>query len=180
MQKVFFVDMDKCTNCKTCEIACKNEYNLPIGIRWRKVQELKSDKPLYLNFLSMSCNHCSDAPCIENCPVGAYSRRGDGIVVQDHDLCIGCQTCVDVCPFGAPQYDPNDKPDNDKKREDGRTSKCEMCYERTTNGLPAKCVDACPMGAIQIGDREEMLAMYPDADRITQEQAPPSLPVSDV
>lgn len=62
--------------------------------------------------------------------------------------CVGCQTCVDVCPYNVPQYDP----------QTNKASKCIGCYDRIENGLPQACVSACPTGALQSGSREEMIA----------------------
>ena len=69
-------------------------------------------------FTSQACNHCESPACVENCPVGAIAKREeDGLVVVDQQACIGCQTCASVCPFGIPQYRP----------EDGKMDKCDGC-----------------------------------------------------
>ena len=148
--------MTKCYGCRTCEIACKSEYNLPMGIRWRKVHEIKNDKPMVHAFLPLACNHCSAPECLKQCPVSAYSKRGDGLVLQDHEKCIGCGTCIKVCPYSAPQFD-------EKDGKTGKASKCSLCVERQDNGLSVRCIDACPAGAIEMGDREELSFIYAGA-----------------
>jgi anaerobic dimethyl sulfoxide reductase subunit B (iron-sulfur subunit) len=141
----FFVDATRCSNCKTCEIACKDFNGLGPGRRIRKVRSFEGGEfpAVFAYNLSMSCNHCEDPACVKGCPAGAYSKRAeDGIVVHDPEKCIGCRYCTWVCPYGAPQYD----------ERDGRVRKCNLCLGET---VPA-CVAACPMRAIEVGPLAEI------------------------
>lgn len=94
----------------------------------------------------MSCNHCDDPQCLKVCPADTYTKRADGIVIQDHDKCIGCQMCIMACPYNAPVYDP----------VEGKTSKCNMCADRIDEGLKPRCVESCPTGAIEFGEIEDL------------------------
>lgn len=133
----FIFNADDCIGCKSCEIACKNENQTPPHVRWRKVIELDSRI-----VLSVSCNHCDSPECFRVCPEQAFSKRADGIVQINQELCNGCQKCVTACPYNAPQFDP----------EKNRVSKCQMCYPRQDNGMLPACVEACTTGALEIAD----------------------------
>jgi len=143
----FFVDATRCINCKTCEIACKDFNDAPVGRRIRKVRSFEGGEfpAVFAYNLSMSCNHCEQPACVEGCPAGAYSKRAaDGIVVHDPEKCIGCRYCTWLCPYGAPQYDARE----------GRVRKCNLCLGEPT----PVCVAACPMRAIEVGPLAEIAA----------------------
>jgi anaerobic dimethyl sulfoxide reductase subunit B len=70
---------------------------------WREGDAWLNDVVAYN--ISMACNHCERAACVEVCPTGAMHDRGDGIVLVDAARCIGCRYCEWACPYGAPQYD---------------------------------------------------------------------------
>ncbi|SQI41713.1 DMSO reductase iron-sulfur subunit [Leminorella richardii] len=142
----FLVDMRGCYGCKTCSMACKSENVTPPGVQWRKVREFSSDDPNSIAYISMSCNHCDDPQCLKVCPASTYTKRPDGIVVQDHEKCIGCRMCIMACPYNAPVFDP----------VEGKTSKCNMCAERLDEGLMPRCVESCPAGVLQFGDIDEL------------------------
>ncbi len=144
----FFVDSTKCIACRTCEIACKDFNNAPVGRRLRRVRSFEGGSfPRVFAFsLSMSCNHCEDPACLKNCPAHAYTKReSDGIVIHDPERCIGCRYCTWACPYGAPQYDP----------DEGRVRKCNLCIEELDAGNMPACVTSCPMRAIEIGALSE-------------------------
>ena len=146
----FLVDMRGCYGCKTCSMACKSENATPAGVLWRRVREFHFDAPNAMAFISMSCNHCDDPQCMKVCPADTYSKRPDGIVVQDHDKCIGCRMCIMACPYNAPVFDP----------VEGKTSKCNLCAERLDEGLLPRCVASCPAGVLQFGDIDELRARH--------------------
>ena len=93
-------------------------------------------------FVPKLCNQCTHPACVQVCPVGATYRTEDGVVLIDHEYCIGCRYCVQACPYGARYFN----------EERGVTDKCTWCYHRITKGLQPACVDACPVGARIFGD----------------------------
>jgi Fe-S-cluster-containing hydrogenase components 1 len=93
--------------------------------------------------------HCTDAACVKVCPSGALHHTKYGTVAFDQAKCIGCKECISACPFEVPRYDP----ENDK------IAKCDMCFSRIASDLEPACVKACPTGALQFGDKDEMLKL---------------------
>lgn len=139
----FHFDMRKCIGCKCCVVACNEQNGNPAEINWRRVGEIEGGwyPDTQRLYLSMGCNHCIEAACLAGCPVDAYSKDPlTGVVLHSADACIGCQYCTWNCSYGVPQYNP----------ERGVVGKCDMCYERLTDGREPACVNACPEGAIQI------------------------------
>jgi Fe-S-cluster-containing dehydrogenase component/DMSO reductase anchor subunit len=93
--------------------------------------------------ISMACNHCKDASCIESCPVNAYSYDGStGAVLLDESRCIGCKYCNWNCRFEAPVFN----------RNKGTIEKCNLCVDNICVGLNPACVNACPTGALKFGE----------------------------
>lgn len=146
----FLIDIKRCYGCKTCSMACKSENHTPPGVLWRRVREYETDGPNSEGFISMSCNHCDDPQCMKVCPADTYHKRPDGIVVQDHEKCIGCRMCIMACPYNAPVFDPHE----------GKTSKCNMCAERLDEGLLPRCVLSCPAGVLKFGDINELRKIH--------------------
>lgn len=142
----FLIDMQHCYGCKTCTMACKSENLTPLGVLWRRVREFRADNPNSQAFITMACNHCNDPQCLRVCPVGAYTKREDGIVIQEHTRCIGCRMCIMACPYNAPAYDP----------AEGKTSKCDFCAQRLEEGLQPRCVESCPAGVLRFGEIEDL------------------------
>ncbi|HYF92099.1 MAG TPA: 4Fe-4S dicluster domain-containing protein [Symbiobacteriaceae bacterium] len=155
MQLGFFINVQRCIGCHTCEVACKETHNLPPGPRWRRVRIVEGGafpRP-FAYAVSMACNHCASPICVQVCPVGAYSRRPDGLVIHDPGRCIGCQYCTYACPYGAPQYN----------EATGKAGKCGGCHDRVDEGAHPACVDACPVRAIEFGPLEQLERQHPDA-----------------
>jgi tetrathionate reductase subunit B len=96
-------------------------------------------------FVPKLCNHCEDPPCTQVCPVGSTFQSKDGVVLIDHDSCVGCGYCIQSCPYGARFWDSNKLCAN----------KCNFCYHRITRGLQPACVEACPMGVRVFGDLKD-------------------------
>lgn len=137
----FSVNSGNCYGCKTCQIACANEKMLPAGVYPRRVRVV--DTSSGMAFVSMSCNHCDEPACVANCPVGAYEKdEKTGLVIQDHEKCIGCQTCIQKCPFHAPSYD----------EDESKTYKCDGCINRQNAGEAPVCTIVCPSMNISFGD----------------------------
>jgi len=139
------VDTKDCVGCNACEVACKQEHNLPVGPRWIRVfpdSPRKIEGKLQLRYLVTHCVHCSRPPCKDVCLVDAVIKREDGIVLIDEKLCIGCKDCIEACPLGVMQFD----------EEKGLAQKCDLCVERIDKGLQPACVAACPSRCIYFGD----------------------------
>lgn len=143
----FLVDAERCIGCHTCEMACKNEYQSEPGLRWRKVYPINESKYSLpeRNHISLACNHCEAPECLRVCPVKAYSKREDGIVIHDQGRCIGCKMCMMACPYEVPQYNGRLK----------KVEKCNMCVERLDKGQKTACTAACPVEAISVIDLNE-------------------------
>lgn len=90
MKKLGFVfNGARCTGCGACVVACKEEKGVPDGVWLRKRYENVHD----FNYITQGCNHCDDPACASVCPVKAYHKDADGLVIQDHAKCIGCGAC---------------------------------------------------------------------------------------
>lgn len=163
-QLAFYVDLGKCTGCKACQVACKDNNDVPLGINYRRVLQysggdwvqdgnLMLPADVYTYYISTACMHCEDAPCVENCPAGAmYKREEDGVVIADSDKCIGCRYCEWACPYGAPQFNP----------ETGVIAKCDFCVDEQAAGEDPACVAACTFRALDYGPLDELRAKYGD------------------
>ena len=91
-----------------------------------------------INF-AVSCRHCEDPICVKSCIAGALHVE-NGTVKIDKSKCVGCLTCILVCPYGALSVSEN-----------GTAQKCELCLENSC-GAPA-CVKGCPNKAIVYEER---------------------------
>ena len=98
-------------------------------------------------FMSDVCKHCTNAGCMDACPTGALIRTEFETVVLQQDVCNGCGYCIPSCPFGVVDRSP----------EDGRASKCTLCYDRLQDGLEPACAKACPTDSIQFGPYDELV-----------------------
>jgi anaerobic dimethyl sulfoxide reductase subunit B (iron-sulfur subunit) len=156
----FYFDQTVCTGCKACQIACKDKYDTPLGVNYRRVVEYSGGSwsqegrvyapKIFAYYLSVSCNHCADAPCVSVCPTTAMARRDDGTVWVDESKCVGCRYCEWVCPYGAPQLNP----------ETGHIGKCDLCWDYRQTGQTPACVAACPSRALDWGPVDELRAKY--------------------
>lgn len=151
MAQGFYQDTQRCYGCKTCTVACANEKMLEAGVVLRRVRWI--DTADGQAFISMACNHCDEPACLANCPQGAYTKDEEtGLVVQDHELCIGCKTCVNMCPFNAPAFCESET----------KVYKCDGCIDRQRAGEMTVCTVACPVGNILMADADSL----PEGDSI--------------
>lgn len=151
----FFVDLQRCIGCRTCQVACKDRRNLQTaGPRPRRVDsfECGAYPDVDLFHLVLSCNHCERPACVAGCPTAALHKAGDGTVQYDADRCVVCRNCMTVCPYGAPQHD----------EEANLIAKCDACKALRDDGRNPVCVDACPMRAIEFGDVDELRVAHGD------------------
>ena len=142
--KRVYVDEKWCLDCHLCEYNCAFANS---GMK-DMVKALK-DKPVFARIrveekdnitYAVSCRHCKDPICVKSCISGALSKDESGAVVIDHDRCVGCLTCILVCPYGAVSVG-----------EGGVVQKCELCLKNSC-GEPA-CVKGCPNRAIIYEER---------------------------
>jgi anaerobic carbon-monoxide dehydrogenase iron sulfur subunit len=152
--KEVFVDIERCTACKACEIACGVEHSssksLYGAIFERPVPQKRVHvEPAFAYAYPVRCLHCGDAPCIAACPNGAMGRdEATGSVIVDEARCQGCFMCAMVCPFGAISA-------HSAKRT---AVKCDRCVDRLKIGLVPACVDACPTHALEFGEEEDLVS----------------------
>jgi Fe-S-cluster-containing dehydrogenase component len=73
-------------------------------------------------------------------------KRDDGIVFVDHEVCVGCKACIQACPWGAPQWDP----------EENIVVKCDYCKDQIDQGLEPACVSVCITGSLNFGKASQL------------------------
>ena len=131
MEKILSIDYQKCTGCRLCELVCAVFHDGVSNPMRSRIKVMKWEhEGLYI---PVSCQQCEDAPCLNVCPVKAISRDENLQYVKvDYDICIGCRSCVAVCPFGAMSYNAKDK----------QVFKCDLC-----DGDP-QCVRFCDRKAV--------------------------------
>lgn len=142
----FIFDYARCVGCEACVVACSNENGLS-DLPYRQVVRANALKLPLLGFVSLSvaCNHCMEAPCIEACPAQAYRRDPiTAAVIHYSERCIGCRYCTWVCPYGAPKYYP----------QKGTVDKCNLCNSRLKRQNEPACTEACPVNALSFGEIE--------------------------
>ena len=161
------IDLDRCTGCGACVVACQSENNVPqtgpaaslrgTGITWMDL--LPSERPesaeLPPTMLPIPCMQCENAPCVKVCPVGATYQGSDGIVAQIYDRCIGCRFCQVACPYGRRYFNWTDpsfpethvqylNPDV-SLRTRGVVEKCNFCQHRVRDAHESAQVTGEPL-----------------------------------
>jgi carbon-monoxide dehydrogenase iron sulfur subunit len=151
MRRVY-VKEEVCIGCHLCEVYCQLHQAQSTDL----VKAFKSESPRPLPRLrveekgvisfSVRCQHCDEAPCVQSCLTGALSRDPvSSLVTVDKERCIGCGTCLLVCPLGALRLDMRRK----------KMVKCDLCQGED---IPA-CVANCPNEAL-------VYAEVPDGSRV--------------
>jgi formate dehydrogenase iron-sulfur subunit len=142
-QYAFQVDLDSCSGCKSCVVACHSLNGLDDDESWRRVGTVTIGRgsTSRVQHVTTACHHCEDPGCLSGCPVKAYVKDDlTGIVRHLDDQCIGCKYCTMMCPYEVPRY-------NNRL---GIVRKCDMCHQRLAVGEAPACVQACPNEAISI------------------------------
>ncbi|MBM4116133.1 hypothetical protein FJ251_00045 [bacterium] len=148
-QTGFRLDLNRCTGCQACALACILENELPAQGAWRRVEDFNPEglAGLPAFHLSLACNHCDESPCATACPANAYRRdAATGALLIQAERCIGCRYCSWACPFDAPRFDTRTR----------TMGKCTLCAPRLGEGRAPACVTSCPTGALAAGPLAEI------------------------
>jgi formate dehydrogenase iron-sulfur subunit len=168
--KSFFIDTTKCTACRGCQIACKQWNRRPTEktTNWGSHQNPRdlsfntwklvrfsevADEKVNWYFFPDQCRHCVQPPCKE-----VADGKVKGAIVQDEKTGAvifnpkklkpaDFKEIREACPYDIPRFHSTA----------GVMAKCTMCFDRTKEGLLPACVKTCPTGAMNFGDRKEML-----------------------
>ena len=141
--KRVYVNEQWCLGCHLCEYNCafanSGQTNIVKALKGKSIfPRIHVEGEDKITF-AVSCRHCEDPMCVKSCISGALSKK-EGTVCIDRNKCVGCLTCILVCPYGAMSQDAN-----------GAIQKCELCMGNTC-GEPA-CVKGCPNKAIVYEER---------------------------
>jgi Fe-S-cluster-containing dehydrogenase component len=163
---VMVIDLAKCKNARKCVEQCQKGHHLPKSQEFMKVYLLQDSDKSAPYWFPKPCFHCDNPLCVSVCPVGATYKRDDGIVLIDHDRCIGCKFCMTGCPYSTrvfawkhyPEFDEDKEPyspEASSPGKEGTVSKCDFCPDLIRVGKLPYCAQACPMGVIYFGDIDE-------------------------
>lgn len=170
MKLVMIIDKRRCYGCNGCTVACKQANATPPGTFYTKT--LTQEKGKFPNskveYMPLICNHCDNAPCVEVCPTGASKKLKDGTVQVTASECVGCQLCMEACPYDARYFNSEDVPTywgskgqdayeklRSKEHVSGTVDKCTFCASRRERNLPPACVEICPAIARFFGDLDD-------------------------
>lgn len=169
------LDTHRCIGCFSCAVACKLENNLPDQV-WYAHVETEGGTAMHtpageygantISYLVKQCNHCDNPACAAVCPVGAtYKDEETGLVMQDTDKCIGCQACIEACPYEGVRTYIDGEPlavldfpvgSVEAPRHVANTvEKCTFCAHRIAQGRVPACVEGCPAHARVFGDLDD-------------------------
>lgn len=142
----FVVEVDRCIGCKGCQVACKMENQVALGSDRTSVKTIgpTGEYPdIQMYFLPVMCQQCENPTCVEVCPTGAcHVNEEDGSILIDQNICIGCKTCHNACPYKVNTF-------NEELRV---MDKCTMCKELREEGEQPACVKSCTGRALHVGD----------------------------
>jgi protein NrfC len=143
-------DSKKCCGCTTCMLSCSLVHYGVQSLSLSRIQIMQDSFGKFPDDIKMApCRQCATPPCVINCPVGAaFIDTENGNVRRiDSEKCIGCKTCLRMCPQQPHRTVWN--------HTAGKSSKCDLCYDTPywnekggPNGKQA-CVESCPMKAIR-------------------------------
>jgi len=143
-QKVIAYDPELCTGCRYCEIVCSFKHYHTVDFNKSYLRILFSGDDGTGAFEAVHCQHCEEPMCVNACPPEALSKdEKTGWVTLNPLKCIGCQTCVHICPLSVPLFD----------EKLIVAAKCDFC-----DGDP-ECVKHCSSAALRVVTREEALRL---------------------
>ncbi len=169
MSKAFFIDTTLCMACRGCQVSCKQWHDLPGEITQNRgtyenpadlsfhtyklvrMREEVVDGKLKWLFFPEQCRHCIEAPCLETAqdPAAIFKDADTGAIIYTPETRkLNADEIIQSCPYNVP-----------RKGKDGTLAKCDMCLDRVQNGLEPACVKTCPTGAMNFGNRKEMLSL---------------------
>ena len=174
-QWAMVIDLRRCDGhvgqdgAPACVEACNKEHFVPPGQEWIKVFEMEGVAG-HGYFLPRPCMQCENPPCVKVCPVGATYRTDEGVVLINHERCIGCRMCMAACPYGVRQFNwgqppnppgatfANYSPEYPVPHRKGTVEKCMLCAHRIEDGKLPACIEACPQYALYLADLTEDIA----------------------
>jgi molybdopterin-containing oxidoreductase family iron-sulfur binding subunit len=144
------IDLDRCTACQACVVACKHENNVPFSdptttsegrlISWLRLLPIEIPEHGKTFPLPVMCQHCDRPPCTDMCPTSATYLNPEGIVAQIYDRCIGCRYCANGCPYLVKDFNWTEPGWPDEMRGminpdvsvrlKGVVEKCTFCHHR--------------------------------------------------
>lgn len=152
----FFIDPSRCIGCNACVQAC-SECDTHKG--YSMIQLDYIDRANSPQTVPVVCMHCNSPTCAEVCPADAIKKTDDGVVQSARKpRCIACNNCVLACPFGIPKMNTRMN----------LMMKCDMCYDRTSNGKKPMCASVCPSQALFFGTRDEIETLRPRSRPVNQ------------
>ena len=145
--KRIYIREEVCLGCRLCEVYCQVRHSSSKDLI--KAFKLESPRPLPGLWVEecrpvsfpVQCRHCPEPPCVYACLTGALHQAADsGAVTVDAGRCVGCWTCILVCPLGAIRQDIHR----------ARIAKCDLCLSEDT----PVCVTICPNEALVYAESE--------------------------
>jgi formate dehydrogenase iron-sulfur subunit len=185
MSKSFLIDTTLCTACRGCQVACKQWHDLPAEhtvnrgtyqnpadlsfdtYKLVRMREEVVDGKLRWLFFPDQCRHCIEPPCQDTAgyPEAIFTEAATGAVIYTAITReLNAAEIRESCPYDIP-----------RKAEEGTLAKCDMCSDRVENGLLPACVKVCPTGAMNFGDRDDILELAQKRLAIAKKKYPKAM-----